>query len=237
MIGADLPISVIIPVYNGERYLAEAIDSVLGQTCRPLEIIVVDDGSTDGSLGIAHRYPSPVQVIGQPHVGPGAARNHGVRIARGDFLAFLDADDRWPEDKLARQWDAFRQAPHLDMVLGQVRQLRDGAEWTAGVTTPWCPPDQLTAGYAAGAMLVRRAAFLRVGPFRTQWRLGEFIDWFARAREAGLAVACPPDLVLWRRMHDTNLGVRERTAAVDYTRVVRESLRRRRLAPRTDDTT
>jgi glycosyltransferase involved in cell wall biosynthesis len=221
-------ISVVIPVYDGERYLAEAIDSTLSQALRPLEIIVVDDGSTDGSLTVARRYPSPVRVVEQVHSGAGAARNLGARLARGDFLAFLDADDRWPESKLARQWEAFRRAPTLDAVLGQARQLHDGPEWTQGVAAPSCGPEHLVTGCVPGAMLIRCQSFFRVGLFRTEWRVGEFIDWFARATEAHLAIEVLPDLVLWRRLHATNLGVRERAAVIDYTRVVRELLRRRR---------
>jgi glycosyltransferase involved in cell wall biosynthesis len=229
MISGTAPaISVVIPVYNGDRYLAEAIESALAQTLRPLEIIVVDDGSTDASLTVARRYSSPVLVVEQAHAGAAAARNRGAGLARGDLLAFLDADDRWPESKLARQWEALRRAPALDAVLGHVRQLHDGAEWMEGVAARACTSEQLVAGYAPGAMLVRRESFFRVGPFRTEWRVGEFIDWFARATEARLAVEVLPDLVLWRRVHDTNLGVRERAAVIDYTRVVRESLRRRR---------
>jgi glycosyltransferase involved in cell wall biosynthesis len=226
--GTAPTISVVIPVYNGERYLGEAIESALGQTLRPLEVIVVDDGSTDGSLTVARRYPSPVRVVEHCHAGAGAARNLGAGLATGDLLAFLDADDRWAESKSARQWDALRRAPALDAVLGCVRQLHDGPEWTEGVAAPSCGAEHLVPGYVPGAMLIRREAFFRVGPFRTQWRVGEFIDWFARATEARLAIEVLPDLVLWRRVHDTNLGVCQRSAVVDYTRVVRESLRRRR---------
>jgi glycosyltransferase involved in cell wall biosynthesis len=223
-------ISAIIPVYNAERFLAEAIDSALAQTLRPLEIIVVDDGSTDGSLTVARRYPAPVRVVEQAHAGAGAARNLGAGLAGGDLLAFLDADDRWPESKSARQWEAFQRTPTLDAVLGHVRQLRDGPEWIAGVAAPSGGAEHLDAGYASGAMLIRRDSFFRVGLFRSEWRVGEFIDWFARATEAALTIEVLPDLVLWRRIHDANLGVREHSARTDYTRVVRETLRRRRAA-------
>jgi hypothetical protein len=86
-------------------------------------------------------------------------------------------------------------------------------------------------------MLVRREAFFRVGPFRAEWRMGEFVDWFARAKEARLAIEFLAELVLWRRLHDSNLGIRERANVIDYTRVVRESLRRRRAAARNDEET
>jgi len=101
-------ISVIIPVYNGERYLAEAIESALAQTWEPVEIIIVDDGSTDGSADVASRFASSVKYDLQPHAGPGAARNRGARLARGDYLAFLDADDLWLKEKLKLQMAAMQ---------------------------------------------------------------------------------------------------------------------------------
>src|ERR1700758_706720 len=95
-------ISVIIPVYNAEKYLAEAIESVLAQTYRPIEVIVVDDGSTDSSADIAKRFAS-VRYCFQSHSGLGATRNRGIDLSQGKFLAFLDADDLWVEDKLTHQ--------------------------------------------------------------------------------------------------------------------------------------
>jgi glycosyltransferase involved in cell wall biosynthesis len=96
-------ITAIIPVHNGERHLAEAIQSVLAQTLPPGEIIVVDDGSTDASAAIAQSFGAPVRVLAQPNLGPAAARNLGLAHATGDLLAFLDADDLWTPNKLARQ--------------------------------------------------------------------------------------------------------------------------------------
>lgn len=96
-------VSVIIPVYNGERFLAEAIRSALDQTLSPAEIIVIDDGSTDASAEVARGFGPPVRVLAQANLGPAAARNLGVAHAAGDLLAFLDADDLWMPEKLAYQ--------------------------------------------------------------------------------------------------------------------------------------
>jgi len=90
---ANSLISVIIPVYNGERYLAEAIESALGQHYRPIEIILVDDGSTDRSAEVAKQVSQSIRYLYQAHGGAGAARNAGVDLAPGEFLAFLDPDD------------------------------------------------------------------------------------------------------------------------------------------------
>src|SRR5579871_1893267 len=104
---SDLSTSVIIPVYNAEAFLAQAVESVRRQTVKPLEIIVVDDGSTDNSAQVAARLD--VHYIYQPNRGPAAARNRALTAARGQFIAFLDADDLWPDNKLAMQTEILTQ--------------------------------------------------------------------------------------------------------------------------------
>ena len=107
--GTMLPrISVIIPAYNAGRYLAEAIQSVLAQTLSVHEIIVADDGSADNTAAVALSFPAPVRYHLNPHEGTAAARNQGVRVAQGEWLAFLDADDLWQPDKLAAQMALFQ---------------------------------------------------------------------------------------------------------------------------------
>src|SRR5438552_10684660 len=100
----DRLVSVIMPVYNGERYLAAAIRSVLAQTYTAAEVIVVDDGSTDDSAEIVHKFGTAVRYESQLHRGsPDASRNRGVELARGEYLAFLDQDDLWTNNKLELQ--------------------------------------------------------------------------------------------------------------------------------------
>src|SRR5689334_9621809 len=107
-------VSCVVPVYNGERYLAEALDSILAQTHRPLQAIVADDGSTDGTAAVAAAYGDRVLVLRQANAGPAAARNLGLAAARGEYVAFLDADDLWHPRKLERQLARFRARPQLD---------------------------------------------------------------------------------------------------------------------------
>lgn len=217
-------VSVVIPVYNGARYLADAIRSVLAQDHRPIQVVVVDDGSTDDSADVAAAFAPDVECHRQPNQGAAAARNLGVTLAHGALLTFLDADDVWMPGKLRRQVDAMASHPHLDLVLGHVRQVIVGATKGGAVQAPAQP------GYVPGALLMRREAFDRVGPFDTRWRVGEFIDWHARAVELGLQEMTLPEVVLERRIHDSNLGRREPENRVDYVRVVKAALDRRRRA-------
>jgi len=225
----SLSVSVIIPAYNRQAYIAEAVQSALQQSHRPLEIIVVDDGSTDGTRSAVQKFFPSVRYELQQHSGAGAARNRGAEIARGELLAFLDADDVWPPYKLARQLEAFQLRPDLHMVFGQVRQLHDGPEWSSGIVGRLSNPSQLMAGYAPGTMMVRRDAFFRVGPFKTDWKVGEFIDWYARARDLQLRETCLPDLLLFRRIHKSNQGIVEHASRSDYAKVIKASLDRRRM--------
>lgn len=222
-------VSVIIPVYNYERFLAEAIESVLSQTYRQLEVIVVDDGSTDRSGEVAKSFASQgVSYCPQVHAGIGPARNKGVELARGDFLAFLDADDRWPEEKLERQLRTFENDPALEMVFGQALQLQNGPAWEAGVRDKNLAVPGMVPGMVPGTMLIKRDSFLRVGNFKDGLKVGEFIDWYARAVELKIRCLVLPELLLWRRIHDSNQGVRERQSVSDYARVLKAKLDRAR---------
>jgi len=226
----DTPlVSVIIPVYNYDRYLAEAIESVLDQTYQHLEVIVVDDGSADQSAEVAKSFAARgLRYCHQVHAGIGAARNKGVELAHGDYIAFLDADDRWPIEKLELQLRAFESDPAVEMVFGQALQLQNGSAWEAGVRDNRLPVSGMVPGMVPGTMLVKRAALFRVGKFKDDLKVGEFIDWYARAVELQVRSLVLPDLLLWRRIHDSNQGVRERQSVTDYARVLKASLDRRR---------
>jgi glycosyltransferase involved in cell wall biosynthesis len=222
-------VSVIIPVYNCESYLEEAIKSVLSQTYRPVETVVIDDGSTDSSTEIAKSFVPHVQYYYQPNSGLGAARNLGVKKARGTYVAFLDADDIWLKDKLASQMAAIKSDPEIDMIFGHVRQFLS-TEAEDRIRDEESLNTEIMSGYVAGTMLIKKEAFLRVGPFATDWRVGEFIDWYLKAKEHGLKNFLIPAVVMKRRVHDKNMGIRERKHQKDYVRILKTSLDRRRAA-------
>jgi glycosyltransferase involved in cell wall biosynthesis len=213
-------VSAIVPVFNGERYLAQALRSVRDQTYRPLEIIVVDDGSTDRSADVAQEF-GEVRYAFQPHTGLGAALNRGVSMARGAFLAFIDADDLWPPHKLAVQLACFARDSSLDIVFGYIQPFYDAPARAAA------PSPGPMSGYSKGTMLVTASAFHRVGAFNPSWRVGDFVDWYVRARECGLTAVMLPEVLLMRRIHADNMGRRERARRTDYLRILKQALDRR----------
>ena len=223
-----IDISVIIPVYNGGKYLAEAIESVLAQTLKPAEIIVVDDGSTDDSKEIARKYLPKVRTISQENKGAGAARNTGIQVAKGSFLAFLDADDLWTGQKSVIQYSFLEEHPETDLVFGKVEQFIS-PEFPAVYQGNLRKEMEIMPGYASGALLIEREKFLRVGLFNEQLEIGEFIDWFSRAKGLGLTHHAMDDIVLKRRIHGLNMGIYKRGHLKDYTALLREAIARKRI--------
>src|SRR5690348_13004759 len=118
-------VSAAITTYNRARYLPEAIESILAQTIRDLEIVVVDDGSTDDTDAVVAPYLGRVRYVRQANGGRAAARNAAVRLARGELIGFCDSDDRWLPDRLERQLQALESWPEVGMVHGQVELVDD----------------------------------------------------------------------------------------------------------------
>jgi glycosyltransferase involved in cell wall biosynthesis len=221
-------ISVMIGAYNAAPYLGESIESVIHQTYRPLELIVVDDGSDDGTGDVARSFGDALTYVRQENAGNGAARNRALREAQGELFAFLDADDRFTPQKLERQWAALAADPSLQLVFGHVQEFvspeltqdeRAEVRPPAPGPMPWTAPN---------LMLIRRDAFERVGPFAEDVRVGVTVDWYARALEQGLRSVVLPDVVLERRLHLSNNGLRERDSRHQYLHVLKRSLDRRR---------
>lgn len=229
-----LSVSVIIPVYNGKRFLAEAIRSVLDQTLPPAEIIVVDDGSTDDSAAIAARVALPptteLILVRHPNQGPAAARNRGIALAIGELLAFLDADDLWLPKKLERQITHLAQEPRADGVICHVESfVEPGGHLPPGRESSLF--NQISPMPIFSALLIHRSALDRVGLLNPQLRAGEDTEWFARARDAGLIFAITTSALLRRRFHSANLSHSASAATPQQLlHIVRDSLHRRRHA-------
>jgi glycosyltransferase involved in cell wall biosynthesis len=203
-------VTCIVPVFNCEAYLAESIDSILAQAHRPLEIIVVDDGSTDGTAAVIDSFGDKVRGLRQANAGPAVARNTGLAAAHGDFIAFNDSDDLWAPEKLAVQLALLDAKPDLDFCVAHVQnfwveEMQDEADRYRGHRR-----SEPIAGWVSPTLLARRAAFDRVGRMNAELGHGDSADWFLRAREAGLRGELLPDVLLRRRIHANN---RSRKAA------------------------
>jgi glycosyltransferase involved in cell wall biosynthesis len=224
-------VSCIIPVLDGERYLGAALESVLTQTYGAVEVIVADDGSTDGTPEVARAFGSRVRYLHQANAGHAAARNLGLAAAGGAFVAFLDADDLWHADKLARQMARFAARPELGLSVTHVRNF-----WSPDAPPPdgGIPPQVLdpVPGYRSVTLLARRRIFETVGPFDPALRHGTDPAWFLRAAEHGVVMELHPDVLVFRRLHAGNRSRRlAESSRREYLRILKASLdRRRRVA-------
>lgn len=212
-------ISVIIAVFNGERFLAEAIRSVLEQTLPPDEIIVVDDGSTDGSAAIvaelARTSSPPIRYLYQENRGPAAARNHGVQLATGAFIGFLDADDVWDRSKLSVQLRLLTEDGTARLVWGDVQEFKTENQQRIMLGPPHPGPH-------VGSVLMQRAVFEQVGSYDESMWHGEDLDWFLRSRELRIPAITHRERVLWYRHHEHNMWLgKQDTFAHDLIAFVR----------------
>jgi glycosyltransferase involved in cell wall biosynthesis len=218
--------SVVIPVYNGADYLAEAVESVLAQYYRPLEVVAIDDGSTDGSAEILARYPQ-VKVITQPNGGCTVARNRGIAATRGEYVAFIDQDDRWRPGKLQLQLSALRARPDAGYALGRLMLfVEPGCPVPAWMGSRGWTLESSRVGYMPGTMVVRRAAFDELGTFDERFVIGSDADWLVRARDAGMPVVIVHEVVLDKRLHRSNLSGHP-DGSSDMLAILAASLRRR----------
>lgn len=202
-------VSVITPVYNGARTIARAIDSVLAQSFRDFEIIIVDDGSTDGTAKIVENYGERITLLRESHAQQAAARNLAVKESRGEYLAFLDADDSWLPDKLARCIAALDRDHHFIMVYSNMVAIgADGADLAIEMIPPpvaHAPSmdDLLTRLWpiVPSTVVIRREAFDRAGGFSTAVAGCEDIYFWLAVREQGEFLYLPEKLV--RFAYDT----------------------------------
>lgn len=226
---APASISCIIPVFNGEAFLWDALESVFAQSLPPGEVIVVDDGSIDATAEVVRRFGDRIRYFRQENAGPAAARNRGVEMASGELVAFLDADDIWLEQKLARQAQRFAERPDLEISITHVRNFWV-AELRAEEERMQDHPLAASAlpGYVPQAMMVRRHVFETVGLFNEDLRVGEDSDWFLRASDCGAVLEVLPDVLVQRRFHQQNLSRQRRAVRDHLVDAVARSLRRRR---------
>lgn len=221
-------VSVVIPVYNGARYLSECIRSVCDQTLPAADIIVIDDGSEDDTPKIAAEWSARVRYRRLPRGGAARARNHGVGLVETDVVAFLDSDDVWLPEKLERQMAMLALEADSTMVYGHTEQF---------VSTDLTPEEAAAlkvnaaplVGPSASTLLIRTHDFSRVGPLDETLPTGEFIEWCSRASDLGIKTVTVPEIVCRRRLHRHNTGRGGAGAhGVNYVRMLKHVLDRRR---------
>ncbi len=219
-------VSVIIPVYNGEKFLAEAVESVRRQNHQPLEIIIVDDGSTDSTAKIAAGFQGNVRYAYQSNGGPAAARNRGLRMAAGNVIAFLDVDDVWSENKLGLQLGYFEINPSLEIVLGLLQRMQlTGSEGVRYTFKEWEEP---VMNMHLGSALFKRSVFETVGLFDESLGYCEDWDWFMRAKERHVPMLVHQNVVYYYRRHNQNITNDTETGFNFALKMLRYSLDRRR---------
>ena len=202
-------VSVIIPTYNADRSIEDALESVLDQTYRHLEIIVVDDGSTDDTCDRVAAFGPQIRLIRQANAGAAAARNTGIRQSRGEYVAFLDADDVWLSCKIAHVLDVLERDPGAGAVYHGYSAID---ETGTGIGQPVVPTHEgdvlepLLLGWFFGPsmVMIRRACLDRIGGFDPAFRLGQDWDLFIRIALAGYRVRCVPEVLVRSRTHRTN---------------------------------
>lgn len=223
-------VSVIIPVFNGDAFLGEAIDSVLTQTFGNIELIIVNDGSVDNSESIARAAAdgdNRVKYLHQAQQGVTIARNSGVAASGGDLITFLDQDDRWTSEALALQVACHAARPEIGYSIARQRCfLEPGAE-----SPDWFRLQQLdepAAAYLPGTLAIKRATLTRIGLFNPKYPISSDADWFARARDAGIEEYIIPQVILERRIHRKNQSQQARQIHGELFDLLHASIRRKR---------
>ena len=193
-----IKVSCVIGVYNGEGYIASAIESIIRQTYKNIDIIIVDDGSTDGTKNIASRYANHIRYIYKENGGHASACNHGIAESDGELIAFLDSDDLWNERKIEKQVNQFIEKPHLYFCTTLLQEFYH-PDLNNHVR------DELP-GYVTSTLMAKRALFTTKGYFNENMRHSHVTDWFARMRQSNTMGILLSEVLVYRRIHDKNLS-------------------------------
>jgi glycosyltransferase involved in cell wall biosynthesis len=218
--------SVIIAVKDGERFLSQALDSVLAQDYRPLEILVVDGDSTDRTIEIARSFEN-VQLVNQNSKGVASAWNEGIAAANGPFVAFLSHDDLWTPDKLRLQINHLLDHPDIQYVISRVKFfVEPNCRLASGFRKELLQENHV--GRVMETLLVRKSLLETIGTFDPQLGTAEDVDWFARAQDHGIPMAIIPRVLLHKRIHDANTSLNLLENNHNLLRALRESINRKR---------
>ena len=231
------PISVIMPAKNAEPFIADALRSVILQEWPLVEVLIVDDGSDDGTMGIVETFLGAlpeIRILDGPGRGPGPARNLALESAKGEVIAFLDAEDLWPKGKLEAQAARVQRDPAPDVVSGSVRWFERQSPTGLVPAADTRTRDMLCVNL--GAALFRRSVFDCIGVFDEKFTYGEDLDFFMRIREAEIPMVILPQPTLYYRRHpgSKTYAYTDREKG-DFGRALAMSImRRRRLGKMAD---
>lgn len=219
-------VSVIMPVYNGARFILDALDSIARQAYSSLEVIIVDDGSTDNSRELIEGYTSlTTHYIFQSRQGPAAARNRALHAANGDMIAFLDADDLWPDNKIKTQLSILTTHPQVDVVHGAVQLMMiSSATEDEHQFLPFGAPSHIVS---LGSIFCRKYLFKKIGFLDETLASSEDVDWFMRLKEHNIPVTLTPEVSLFYRIHQTNMTSDKIRRDAYFLKAIKKSLDRR----------
>lgn len=223
-------VSVVLPVRNGERFVAEAVRSVLEQAWRPLELLVIEGGSTDGTRDVLAGFHAPeLRVLDQEGRGIPGAWNQGIRSARGPVVAFLSSDDVWTPDKLARQVPLLLSQPDVLYTIARFRYfVAEGCDLPAGFNPALLGRDLV--GRIMETLVARREAFEVVGMLDTAYSTAHDVDWYARANALCVPMRILDEVLLHKRVHDENASAQATVNTPQLMDVLHRAVRRRKEA-------
>jgi len=232
-----MKISAIIPAYNSQDFILDAIQSIQNQTHPVDEIIVIDDGSTDSTQQIIQSQTSNIKYIHQENQGPSAARNTGIKAAQGNWIAFLDADDQWMPDKIEKQLLALKHSPELHLLAGDMQEIGINHEL---ITQSVLAKHKLLQEFQeinslpiknalaklvnknfipTGTVLANRSTLIEAGMFNTAIRFGEDLELWAKIATKH-PITCLPEVLMLRRLHGQNATSCTMPMLIDLVKVM-----------------
>lgn len=222
-----LPISVIISVFNAEKYLSESLDSVLNQSMPAKEIIVINDGSKDRSIEILKHYGKKIKLIDRENKGVPYSVNEGISLVKQPWIAFNDGDDIWSQNKLELQYNYLLEHKHLNILFGMMQQFIS-PELSETDKAIIYVPKSVEKALIRPAMLAHQSVFAKHGLFNPSLKAGDFIDWFQRIKEKDVKFDFIDEVVYYRRLHKNSLssqhGVKE-----DFLKILKAKLDRSKI--------
>jgi glycosyltransferase involved in cell wall biosynthesis len=226
MMRKEADISVILPVYNGAKYLRDCIESIINQSILPKEILIIDDGSTDNSAAIALQYP---QLRYQKILNKGVAnaRNKGLEMASFEWIAFIDQDDLWTRDSLKSRMHALEDVTHSKIVIGRQKWFLHGMDTPPSWVKKELMQDSLD-GYLLGCSLIHKDLFELYGTFDDSFRFASDFDWLFRLKDAAEDFLQVEDIVLEKRIHELNESRHAKASLAELTKAIYKSVLRKR---------